>query len=181
LIGDRKLTANRVNARASTGPKSAHGRARSARNAFRHGLSLPVCSNRATSEQVEVLAREIAGTEANPEILDLARRVAEAQIDLQRVRSARHHFLADTLRHPYRTNLRKKAALLRALQQSNAPDIPLGDVMKVLNSTVEGPQKFTAILSQEAEKLLSMDRYERRALSRRKTAIRVFDDARRRP
>ena len=58
-----KIHANRANARASTGPKTADGRARSARNALRHALSLPVCSNPALSEEVETLAREIAGPE----------------------------------------------------------------------------------------------------------------------
>ena len=36
-----KTESNRANVRASTGPKTAEGRARSARNARRHGLSLP--------------------------------------------------------------------------------------------------------------------------------------------
>ena len=43
LTSDRKIEANRANARASTGPKTAQGRARTARNALRHALSLPVC------------------------------------------------------------------------------------------------------------------------------------------
>jgi len=42
LTSDRKIKANRANARMSTGPKTRHGRARSAKNAFRHGLSLAV-------------------------------------------------------------------------------------------------------------------------------------------
>jgi len=41
LRSDRKIKANRANARASTGPRTARGRARAARNALRHGLSLP--------------------------------------------------------------------------------------------------------------------------------------------
>jgi hypothetical protein len=56
-----KIQANRANARSNTGPKTAHGRARSARNALRYALSLPVCSNPALSEEMEALAREIPG------------------------------------------------------------------------------------------------------------------------
>ena len=59
MTSDHKIKANRANAQASTGPKTADGRARVARNALRHALSLPVCSNPALSEEVETLAREI--------------------------------------------------------------------------------------------------------------------------
>src|SRR6266446_5580963 len=58
------------------------GRARAARNHFRHGLSLPVHSDPTWSEEVQALARETAGTNANADIQDLARQVAEAHIEM---------------------------------------------------------------------------------------------------
>src|SRR5262249_12346731 len=100
VISAGRTKANRANAHASTGPKTAQGRAHSARNARRHGLSLPVLSNPALSQEVETLARDIAEAGATPEILELARRIAEAQIDLRRVRSARHDLLAGALCDP---------------------------------------------------------------------------------
>ena len=51
---------------ASTGPKTAKGHARAARNHFRHGLSLPVHSHLTWSEEVKALTREIAGTTPMP-------------------------------------------------------------------------------------------------------------------
>lgn len=75
----------------------ARGWARAARNALRHGLSLPLSSDPALSEEVEALAHEIAGLDANAEIQGLAQCIAEAQIDLRRVRCARHQFLTRTL------------------------------------------------------------------------------------
>ena len=71
-------------------------------------------------------------------------------------------------------------AVLLELLRPNAPDIPMPALSKYLTSTPQGPQKFATILLQETKQLLAMDRYERRALSRRKFAIREFDVARRR-
>jgi hypothetical protein len=181
LTSEHKIRANRENAQASTGPKTAQGRARTARNALRHALSLSVRSDPVLSEEVEALAREIAGTDANAEIQELARRVAEAQIDLRRVRCARHQFLTRTLAEPYydsRANMRAKLALLGRLFGKNPPEIPLDTLMTFVASTPEGPQKLATIVAEEAKRLLAMDRYERRALSRRKFAVRAFDAAR---
>ena len=72
-------------------------------------------------------------------------------------------------------------AVLRSLLRKNAPDLPMENLVAFLNSTPQGPHKFATILSQEAKQLLAMDRYERRALSRRKSAIRAFDETCRRP
>jgi hypothetical protein len=149
VTSTRKIEANRKNARASTGPKTEQGRARMARNAFRHGLSLHVCSDSVLCEEVESLARKIAGTEANVEIQELARRAAEAQIDLGRVHYARYRLLSDALSNPD------------------------------YESRADTPQKLALILSQEAKQLLAMDRYEQRALLRRKVALRALDDMRR--
>ncbi len=42
----------------------------------------------------------------------------------------------------------------------------------------KGAEKFARILSDLSGKLSRMDRYERRVLSRRKTAVKAFDAAR---
>jgi hypothetical protein len=71
------------------------------------------------------------------------------------------------------------AVLRRPLWKNAPPDLPMEGLAAFLNSMPEGPRKFATTLSQEAKQLLAMDRYERRALSRRKFAIRAFDAARR--
>jgi hypothetical protein len=114
MTSERKIRANRANARASTGPKTAQGGSHSARNALRHALSLPVYSDPALSDEVKALARDIIGTDSNPESQELAHRIAEAQIDLRRVRYARHQILSQALSDPdyvSETMLGKKAAL----------------------------------------------------------------------
>ena len=178
----RRIQANRANARISTGPKTARGRARAAHNARRHGLSLSVFADPALSEQTEAVAREIAGEPTNDDIYQLARRVAEAQIDLQRVRDARHQLLCDALANPYYESRAEARAKLKVIKQHLTPqlaNIPLpAFIEKYLITTPKGPAKFATILSEETKSLLALDRYERRALSRRKFAIRAFDEAR---
>jgi hypothetical protein len=48
---------------------------------------------------------------------------------------------------------------------------------RYLTSTPQGPHKLATIVSEEAKQLIALDRYERRALSRRKNAIRAFDES----
>jgi hypothetical protein len=183
MISETKIRANRRNARDSSGPRTANGRARSARNALRHGLSLRVRSNPALSEVVETLARKIAGPTANAEILELARAIAEAQIDLRRVRNARQQRLATAYAQPFyefRTATWKKVRLMKLYLTRKLADTPLPDyLVKVVTATPQGLLKVATILSREAKWFRAMDRYERRALSRRKFAIRAFDEARR--
>jgi hypothetical protein len=176
---ERKFRANRANAQASTGPKTARGRFHGARNALRHALSLPVYSDPVLAEAVEAFSREIIGTDSNPEIQELARRIAEAQIDLRRVRHVRHQILSQALNDPdYESEamLGKKDALVIRCARRFGPYTPMPEnVMEFLDSKPEGPYKFAAILVDKARQLLVLDRHERRALSRRKFAIRAFD------
>ena len=44
MASEKQIAANRANAKRSTGPKTAAGKLRSSRNAFRHGLSGPLPS-----------------------------------------------------------------------------------------------------------------------------------------
>jgi hypothetical protein len=93
MTSARKRYANAQNARRCTGPKSAAGKARSARNAFSHGLNLPVLADPALVGEAAALARRIVisidGSDRDPRRLELASRIAEAQVDLLRARRVR--------------------------------------------------------------------------------------------
>src|SRR6516164_5177919 len=179
MTSARKIRANRANARSSTGPKTAKGRARSARNALRHGLSLPIVSNPTLSQEVAALARQIAEMDAAPEIKEPACRIAEAQVDLRRVRGLRHNLMARALSdrdYDSRVNWDKKlmTALRIVRRCSRCEDVPREEV-RFLSSKLEEPERFATIISEIARRLPALNRYERRALSRRKMAIRAFD------
>src|SRR5207247_2766968 len=58
------------------------------------------------TKEVYKLACDIAGKGATAEFQDLARHVAQAQLDLHRVRLARHQFLSRALSEPDRRKLK---------------------------------------------------------------------------
>jgi hypothetical protein len=93
----RKCRANRRNARASTGPRTAAGKARAAQNARKHGLRVPALRDPEKTRNIGELARKLASPNADPQRFAAACRLVAAQIDLLDIREARLPLLSRVL------------------------------------------------------------------------------------
>jgi hypothetical protein len=85
MATEKQIAANRANAAKSTGPRSVAGKKRVSRNAFAHGLTLKYSSSELT-RQLEERARQIASDTKDEYDLEAARTVAEAELEIARVR-----------------------------------------------------------------------------------------------
>jgi hypothetical protein len=89
MTSPAKIAANRRNARRSTGPRSAAGKARARRNAFRHGLATPASLDHVAMDRINDLIFALTRDFPSKLELELATLTAEAQSEIERVRQAK--------------------------------------------------------------------------------------------
>ena len=204
MTSDVKRAANRANAQKSTGPRSSEGKARASQNARRHGLATSVAADPAAQARLAALTAALAGEGASPAVKAQAVVVAEAQVELSRARAARTQLqgqLITALGGPGGYPLPP----LEPIWLPSPSLIRPGDLKKIAQGKFNFDSLFTPsrlrarsrALDRHSERearaeekqirdrldtllrdLACLDRYERRALSRRRTAVRHLDELR---
>jgi hypothetical protein len=147
MASERQIEANRRNAAKTAGPRTAAGKRRASRNSFRHGLAARAVLTAHAAEQAEELARAFADGSHSVLVNEKARTAAEATLDLARARQA-------------------KVAPMRIIAGLDTHIEPRSLASNIAPHMSE-PMTFLDALS----KLAAIERYERRALSRRNRAI----------
>lgn len=154
MTTERQRQANKRNAARSTGPRSAGGKSRASGNALKHGLTTSVASDPAMAEEIARIAMAIGAGSAglDPVQDDNARIAAEAQLELGRVRAFK--------------------AKLSPTQLITA------DTPAIENPVSAAKPNWRAELEaalREAPQQRRIERYERRAFSRRNRALRKLE------
>jgi hypothetical protein len=110
---------------------------------------------------------------------------APAQVDLTRVRNSCRQLITRLFVDPgfqptqvHQQQLRVAKMVLGGKPSRGLPPV-VDEVRDMLSpKPLEGEEKLPSILEETISEFAALDRYERRALSRRKAAIRNFDAAR---
>jgi hypothetical protein len=92
MTSERRLAANRKNAKRSTGPRTARGKLRVRSNAVRHALATTALQHPAFAIQIEHMATAIC-EETSRLQFDQAISIAESELLLTKVRSTRFRAL----------------------------------------------------------------------------------------
>jgi hypothetical protein len=183
MVSARQIAANQRNAKKSTGPKSDPGKKRSGKNAYRHGLSLPM-STVESEAQLKDLARQFAGNSADARIPALAARAAEAHLDLARIRRVQTAMIERALMldapgvrsHPELEELRHRIA--QNGWEGKTQGVSLPPLESLVSSTPqpagndEEERRFIHAVQHILPELTKTCPYEKRAAGRRDRAIR---------
>ena len=89
MTSEKKIAANRINARKSRGPRTAAGKDRVSYNAFRHGLAALKHLDPMLSRDIDLIARAMCGDDIDPLLFEQALVIAENEMVLRCVRVER--------------------------------------------------------------------------------------------
>jgi hypothetical protein len=111
----------------------------------------------------------------------MALAIAEAELAIMRVRRLRSEAINTALRDPHYMSGADALKFFKMVARAVMDQTRMSDAEGLRDITAKRqesrPERHARILEDLAKKLASFDRYERRALSSRKFAIRRFDSA----
>lgn len=116
MTSAKAIAANRRNARRSTGPRTAAGKRKVASNALRHGLGVSV-PDPAVTDAVARMTAALAGANASPQRVALVYPIAEAEVEVLRLRGARVNLIKLETASMDRGADRELAAMIQLLPQ----------------------------------------------------------------
>jgi hypothetical protein len=181
MASERQVEANRRNAQKSKGPKSESGKKRSSKNAFRHGLSVPMSAR--SKAKFKDSSRQFAGNATDAETLEAAEQAADADLELLRIRMVQTVMFerAWRLRNSDAGSCHLKLeerphgnAQNRRLEQMDERTVWGSELLDPLAPHTEGneeEERFIIVVDDPLPDLIKTSRYEKRAVSRRDRAI----------
>ena len=177
MASERQIAANRRNAGKSSGPRSGPGKKRASRNAYRHGLTLSITSTAAFAKQLDKLARKIAGDAHDAVTLERALRIAQAELELARVRQAKVSLIVRASAFGEIDPPQAFSTVTQIKRFFNALDRGRLILPKPSDSSAtmpsQEPYRSAEAIRRVLRELCRLDRYERRAAAQRERA--VFD------
>src|SRR5262249_34770348 len=156
-------------------PHSGAGKKRASRNAYRHGLTLSITSTAAYAKQLAKLAREIAGDSKDAIVLERARTIAQAELDLARVRRAKVALIERASAFGELDPPQAFSTVTEIRRFFNALDRGRLIVPKPSDSSAampsQEPDRSAEAVRRVLPELRKLDRYERRAAAQRERAV----------
>jgi hypothetical protein len=170
---DRQISANRHNARRSTGPRSSAGKNRVSRNSYRHGLNANVIPSAEHQKRLIGLSRKFAGQSSNPIVWEYARMAAEAELEQARCERAKFNAIYSVMAPSLRKTPRYTPSQLREIQRLLTRNCDLMSIPLPEPWPDSGPERLTEAIRRALPELLRLERYARRAAGRRERALRI--------
>src|SRR5262249_18295955 len=169
MASERQIAANRRNAHKSTRPRSSARRKRASRTAYRHGLTLSISSTAAFAKQLDKLVHEIAGDTKDEIVLERARAVAQAELELARVRRAKVALIERA--SAFGELDRPQLTVAQMIRVANASDRGRPFVPKAIDASAtmpsQKPERSAEAVRRVLPELRKLDRYEHRAAAQR--------------
>jgi hypothetical protein len=182
MTSSSRTKTNQKNAQKSTGPRSIEGRKRSSKNALKHGLSKGQNLDPDHVLKIEFLTRKLCEGR-DDQCMELARQLAQAQIQLNYIRSLKLACFKSNLTKPLKAyeakanqNLKQGKGDLGLSNQIDNDQEPSGYLFDDFDELkpCSIPHNITGCIETRLHEFRKLDRYENIAMRRLKMAIERY-------